>query len=263
MLFRRLVWCALLVALVVGSLQWVVQRWQAVPIILAAEVFEGQAAAPALAQEHAHAQGTPAHEHHHDDAEWTPADGLERGFWTWVANLLHAFALALLVFAAMGAWVRQRGFAAGSWLIAGAVAAAGWLSLHLWPSLGLPAEVPGMQAADLHLRQLWWVLAAGSAASACALVAFGRRPWRWVAAAAWLVLPFVIGAPQPDGDPLIAFSGEAHQQLEQLGRAFIWATHAVALSLWVTMGLVAAPVFKRWIAPLLGQPTAALEGSLA
>ena len=39
--------------------------------------------------------------------------------------------------------------------LAAAVAAIGWLSLHLWPSLGLPAEVPGTEAADLRLRQLW------------------------------------------------------------------------------------------------------------
>jgi cobalt transporter subunit CbtA len=263
MLFRRLVWCALLVALAVGSLQWLVQRWQAVPIILAAEEFEVQKApAPAA---HAHSAEEAAHAHHHD-VDWTPADGLERSVWTWVANLLNAFALALLVFAAMGAWAWKRGPSTGAWRLAAAVAATGWLSLHLWPSLGLPAEVPGMEAADLRLRQLWWLLAAGSALSASALVAFGRKPWRWAAAAAWLALPFVIGAPQLIGDPLGAFSGEAHQRLQVLGRDFVLATHVSASLFWLSMGVVAAPVFKRWLAPLLDRTpgNAALStGSLA
>lgn len=266
MLFRRLVWCALLVALAVGSLQWVVQRWQAVPIILAAEEFEVQKApVQAALDAHPHTPEEAAHAHHHD-VDWTPADGLERSFWTWVANLLNAFALALLVFAAMGAWAWKRGLSAGAWPIAAAVAATGWLSLHLWPSLGLPAEVPGMEAADLHLRQLWWLLAAGSALSACALVAFGSKPWRWVAAAAWLALPFVIGAPQLIGDPLGAFSGEAHQRLQVLGRDFVLATHVSASLFWLSMGIVAAPVFKRWLAPLLDRSSSAATlptGSLA
>jgi cobalt transporter subunit CbtA len=263
MLFRRLVWCALLVALAVGSLQWAVQRWQAVPIILAAEEFEVQKAAVPAA--HAHAPEDAAHAHHHD-VDWTPADGVERSFWTWVANLLNAFALALLVFAAMGAWAWKRGMSAGAWQIAAAVAAIGWLSLHLWPSLGLPAEVPGTEAADLRMRQLWWLVAAGSALSACALVAFGRKPWRWPAAAAWLALPFVIGAPQLIGDPLGAFSGEAHQRLQQLGHDFVLATHVSASVFWLSMGVVAAPVFRRWLAPLLDRSTGAAaqpSGSLA
>ena len=48
MVFQRLIWAALATALVVGSVQTGVQRWQAAPLILAAEVFEEQKAeAPA------------------------------------------------------------------------------------------------------------------------------------------------------------------------------------------------------------------------
>jgi predicted cobalt transporter CbtA len=42
MIFQRLIWAALAVAVLVGSVQSGVQQLQAVPIILAAEVFEGQ-----------------------------------------------------------------------------------------------------------------------------------------------------------------------------------------------------------------------------
>lgn len=266
MLFQRLIWCALVAALLVGSLQFVVQRWQALPLILAAERFEDQKAEPAparehpgdavSAEEHAHAGA----EHHHDEAAWSPADGAERGFWTWVANVLHAFGMALLLFAVMGVWVWRRGVGGSMARLALAVAAAGWLSLHLWPSIGLPAEVPGMDGADLRARQAWWLLAAASAAGACGLLAFGAARWRWVVAAVLLALPFVVGAPQV-ADPLAGFSGEAHARLAQLGRDFVWATTWVSLSFWASLGAIGGVVFGRWLQPVLAAMRAGAAGA--
>jgi cobalt transporter subunit CbtA len=261
MVFQRLIWAALATALVVGSVQTGVQRWQAAPLILAAEVFEAQKteapAAPATdaaTATHTHAEGVAPHDHGHEQGaakEWEPENGGERIGWTWVANLLHAFSMVLLTFAVMGLWLYQRGGAVASLRLAGLVAAAGWLSFHLWPSLGLHAEVPGMEAAPLHARQVWWVLAVGSAAGACAVAGFVRASWRWLVAAALLALPFVVGAPQLQGDALAGFGPEAHAALEQLGRQFIWATHWVALSFWVSLGLVGGFTFQRWVRPSL------------
>ncbi len=256
MVFQRLIWTALVTAAVVGSVQTGVQRWQAAPLILAAEVYEEQKAeapAPAdLLTAHAHAEGVAPHEHEHGAAkEWEPENGFERIGWTWVANILHAFSMALLVFAVMGVWLYRRGSAIASLRLAGLVAAAGWLSFHLWPSLGLPAEVPGMEAAPLQARQVWWLLAVASAASASAVAGFGRAPWRWLVSAALLALPFLVGAPQLQGDALAGFGPEAHAALEQLGAQFVWATTWVALSFWVSMGGVGGLVFQRWLRPSL------------
>jgi len=257
MVFQRLIWSALATAVVVGSVQTGVQRWQAAPLILAAEVYEGQKAeAPAPAAmltAPAHAEAAPhEHEHEHDAAkEWEPENGAERIGWTWVANILHAFSMALLVFAVMGVWLYQRGTAVASLPLAGLVATAGWLSFHFWPSLGLQAEVPGMEAAPLHARQIWWVLAVGSAALACAVAGFARAPWRWLVAVVLLALPFVVGAPQLQGDALAGFGAEAHAALEQLGAQFIWATTWVSLSFWACMGLVCGAAFQRWLRPVL------------
>ena len=55
MIFQRLIWAALAVAVLVGSVQTGVQQLQAVPIILAAEQFESQkveVAAPTAAPAH-------------------------------------------------------------------------------------------------------------------------------------------------------------------------------------------------------------------
>lgn len=255
MIFQRLIWASLMAAVLVGSVQSGVQQWQAVPIIHAAEVYEGQKAeapaAPVVAMPHVHAESVAsAHAGHGTVEEWAPADGMERSLWTWVANVLHAFSMALLVFAVMGVCL-WRGTAMRSLPLALLVAAAGWLSFHFWPSLGLHAEIPGMDAARLGSRQGWWVLAAGSAALACVSLTVMRDPLRWVAAAAWLALPFVMGAPHITADPLGGFSGEAQAQLRQLGTQFIWATTWLSLSFWVSMGLVCGAAFQRWLRPVM------------
>ena len=259
MVFQRLIWAALATAVVVGSVQTGVQRWQATPLILAAEVYEAQKAEtpePVAPAAHVHAEAAAPHEHAHSHdhgaaKEWEPENGFERIGWTWVANSLHAFSMALLVFAVMGVWLYRRGASVGSFTLAAWVAAAGFVSLHLWPSLGLHAKVPGMEAAPLHARQVWWVLAVGSAAGACAVAGFLRASWRWLVAAALLALPFVVGAPQLQGDALPGFGPEARAALEQLGAQFIWATTWVALSFWASMGLVGGLAFQRWVRPSL------------
>lgn len=262
MIFRRLIWAALAMALLVGSLQSGLQQLQAVPIILAAEVFEGQKAAapePVAATTQAHADGA-AHDHGNAAEAWAPADGVERQLWTWVAHVLHAFSMALLVLTVM-AVCQWSGSALRALPLAAWVAAAGWLSFHFWPSLGLPAEIPGMDAARLGSRQGWWMLAAGGAALACASVALMRSPLRWAAAVAWLALPFVVGAPHTAANPLAGFTGEAQAALRELGRQFIWATTWLSLSFWVSMGAVAGLAFQRWLRPavagLLQRPNTA------
>lgn len=261
MLFQRLIWCALGVALLLGSAQTGLQRLQTVPLILAAEVFEeskteavaAPAAADAATTSHTHADGA-AHDHGSTD-EWSPAEGFERGFWTWVANVLHAFSMALLALAAMGFWAYRRAVKSmresNSIKLAFAVAASGWLSLHFWPSLGLHAELPGMDAAALQARQAWWVLAVVCSALACAAVAFGTRSWKFALAAVLLALPFVLGAPQHSADALAGFSGEAHAQMAELARQFVWATTWLSLSFWGLLGALNAWVFARWLAPVV------------
>lgn len=272
MIFQRLIWAALASALLVASAQTALQQWQTVPIILAAEVFENQKVeTPAPANEHAmvpthaHAAQAPAHAHgtmaaaapaqaeaatHEGDEEWAPADGLERTFWTWVANVLHAFAMALLLYAALGVSV-LRGSQRPLWVLAAGAAAAGWLSLHLWPALGLHAEIPGMDAAPLGARQAWWALAVASSAGACAAVAWMRPAWRWLVAIALLALPFAVGAPHWGADPLAGFSGEAQAQLRVLGQQFVVATHVLAVTFWACMGLAGGWTFARWVQPVL------------
>ena len=266
MLFSRLVWCALLTALLVGSVQFVIGRWHAVPIIQAAEVFESRK--PQTGHVHTHEQ-TSTTDHAHDEPEAAEPTAGERAAWTWVAHVLHSFSMALLMFAVMGWWVWKRGAPMGTARLALAVAAAGLLSLDVWPALGLPAELPGMDAASLGSRQAWWVLAAVSAALACSVLAGVAMKnvanhWRWLAAAALLALPFVVGVPQPLGDALTGFDAQSRAQIQALEREFIWATGWTFLSFWASIAIVGGLVFARWLRPAIpttgrqveiGQPT--------
>jgi cobalt transporter subunit CbtA len=255
MIFPRLIWASLAVALAVGILQTGMQQWQAVPIILAAEVYEDQKVeAPALAETAPAAAA--GHAHHAAEAtaeeaeEWAPADGFERTGWTFVANVLHAFSMALLMFAVMGVAL-WRGTTVRALPLALVTAAAGWLVFHFWPSIGLHAEIPGMDAARLGSRQGWWILAAVSAAGACAVAAGMRSHLRWVVAAALLALPYVVGAPHITADPLAGFQGEAQAVLRDLGTQFVWATTWVSLSFWLCMGVASGLTFQRWVQPAL------------
>ncbi len=257
-LFQTLFWAALTVALVVGSAHTVLMQWWATPIILEAETFEDQKITiGTLAEDgHAHDHATPeAHTHavaaEGNDAVWTPQDGVERTFWTWAATVLHALAMALLGLVALSVRTHLRGPASSRLLLALGLATAGFVSLHLWPALGLHAEIPGMDAAYLQGRQAWWALAVASASAACAAIALGRGAWRWGVAAALLALPFVVGAPQLAGDPLAGFSGQAQTALRALGAEFVLVTHTLAVVFWLGLGAACAWAFQRWVQPVL------------
>jgi cobalt transporter subunit CbtA len=75
------------------------------------------------------------------------------------------------------------------------IAIAGFATAALAPALGLPPELPGMPAADLEARQVWWIW---SAASMVAALAIGIKFQLWAArlvALAVAACPHIFGAP--------------------------------------------------------------------
>jgi cobalt transporter subunit CbtA len=190
-LFQRLFFAVLCAGLLSGALMASLQQWQVVPLILAAEVYEG--AGPAAAHDHA-AETTAAHEHGED--EWAPADGFERSAYTVAATILASIGFAF----ALSAASLLTGFAvtARNGVLWGL---AGFLVFQLAPALGLPPELPGMPAAEVVPRQIWWL---GTAlATATALYGIARfSNWGAIVIGAVLVLlPHLIGAPQPPHEP--------------------------------------------------------------
>lgn len=254
MLFRRLFLCALFVGLCAGLATSAIQYVSTAPLIAAAEVFES-AMEPEAPAEHAHAAGAAAHEHdhHHDASAWEPAEGLERGFWTMVANALGATGFALLLIPALAWWDRQQGGAAASWKSGLLWGLCGWVAVFAWPSLGLHPELPGEVAAGLYPRQAWWLLAVVCAAGGLALLALGGGKRRWLGLPL-LALPFVIGAPLPDGSAFARFPAEAAVQMQALHSQFVFATAVTNAVQWLVIGALSGWAVARWLRPLLAEP---------
>ncbi len=263
MLFRRLFLCALLVGLLTGLFDSAVQRWQVVPLILAGEVFE----AAAVPEGHEHADGAP----HSDGPEaWAPQDGLERTAYTVLANVLNDAGSALLLLPFMAWWNRQRrgqplalhnghGASVRHGLLWGAAA---WFCLFALPALGLPPELPGMQAAALHARQLWWVLTAVCGVGGLAMLCLVRAKWR-VLGLGLLVLPFAVGAPKLEGSPFAGLGAQAAAQMQLLAARFAVATAVDSALQWLLLGALCALAVARWLSPLLrpAVSTHAMAGS--
>lgn len=114
---------------------------------------------------------------------------------------------------------------------------AGFVAVQMAPAFGLPPEVPGVAAADVAPRQVWWWATVAASALGVALIAFGRSPVLWAIAAAALIAPHLVGAPHPD-----SFAGPVPPELAALfaGRAL-----GVGLAAWVLLGLLAGHFWQR------------------
>lgn len=232
---------ALLAGIAAGTVNWAVHMFGTTPLILAAEVYEtaGEDAAdaatdPAAAADtvttHTHADGT---EHVHDAEAWAPADGWERNLYTLGADVVTGVGFAFLltagiVFFGKGAdW--RRGILWGL---------AGFACFSLAPSLGLPPELPGTEAAPLVARQVWWIGTAISTAAGLFAAARLRNVIGYVIGAVLIALPHVIGAPQPETP-----GGLAPEELEH---KFILAAIATSLVFWLVLGVLTGAFFKRY-----------------
>lgn len=247
--FRRMASVVVMAGALSGILLSGVQQFQVEKIILKAEEYEkagaadtGQATAAAAAEhaqqpghEHGAAAATHehAHEHAHDADAWEPADGAERTAYTVLANISMAVGFALVMVAAMTLSGRRVGWRSG--LLWGL---AGYAVFFIAPSLGLPPEVPGTLAAPLQARQLWWVMTAAATAASLGLFVFARG-WVWKAVGLLLlVVPHVIGAPQPE------VHGSAAPAA--LAQAFIGATAAANAVFWLALGGLTGWFYRRF-----------------
>ena len=223
-MFRRIVFSACLAGLVSGLLLTGIQQLQVVPIIMEAETWE--VAEPTATTTHAHADGGS---HEHDG--WSPQDGLERTFWTGVANVGMGIGFALLLAAAFSL---RSGV---SWRQGILWGLGGYAAFFALPAFGLPPELPGTEAAALQGRQAWWILTVTLSALGIAL--FGlTRGWQWKAAAVVLLaIPHLVGAPH----------AETHSTLAppELLQTFIVATAVANAAFWVVLGAGCAIAFKK------------------
>ena len=230
--FRSIVFSAALSGLIVGVVVTVAQQFGTVPLILQAEVYEKAAEAePAAAPVHEHEVGVAAHEH---DAEaWEPSDGLQRNGLTAVFNIIDWIGFGLILNAIFVLIRRPADVREG--LLWGL---AGFAAVVLAPSLGLPPELPGIPAAELTPRQIWWVGTVVATGAGLGLIAFVRSPWVALAAVALIAIPHLIGAPQLE-------KVETNVP-ELLSHRFTVAVTLTTLLSWALLGALTAFFYKRF-----------------
>jgi cobalt transporter subunit CbtA len=216
-MLKKLFAAAGLAGLLAGSLLTVVQQLHVKPILLEAERYEESAVL-------ASAGGDPASkpDHAHDEG-WKPANGLERTLFTLGSNVVLGIGLALL----LGALACMRGKII-TWRSGLLWGVGGYAVFFAAPSLGLPPDVPGAEAATLADRQLWWLLAVFCTGTALWLFAFVPNFFLKLLGILLLGLPHLIGAPQPHVHSSVAPAELAH--------AFIYACIYANAVFWLLLG---------------------------
>ena len=176
MYFQKLIVSSLATALIAGMIFSAYQSLFISPIIFQAETYEQT--------ENITTQNQSASTM--KDA-WEPEDGSQRNFYTFLTNFLAGFGFTLLLASAM-AFHGNNTLAKGlCWGLAG------YVCIFLAPSLGLPPEIPGMEAADLEGRQVWWLATALMSASGLALIVVAPLLIK-TGGVVLLLLPHLIGA---------------------------------------------------------------------
>jgi len=183
--------------------------------------------------------GKPGHTHQHAHGTGAKSSGsaeigggLERLFYTGLANLIMGVGFALLLIACFALYGKpvtpRQGVLWGL---------AGFAVFTLAPGLGLPPEVPGSMAADVTARQIWWAGAAVAAAVGLWLMVFARQHALKVLGVVVIAVPHIIGAPQP-----AEIGGDVPPEL---AGHFAAASIVVSAIFWASLGWLGGTFWQR------------------
>ena len=206
-MITRVLYAAILAGFLAGLVVSAVHFAKVVPLIVEAETYEVAASADQT-------QGLVAAQ-----------DGIDlaRDLLTLGANIIAGMGFALLLAAAI--LVSGRAISARAGAVWGL---GGFLVVSVAPALGLAPELPGMPAADLFARQVWWVATVAASAGGGGLIVFARNRALKAVGVALIVLPHLVGAPQP--------AGHAGEVPAALAAAFAAATIGAAAVFWLVLG---------------------------
>lgn len=224
-MFTRILTSALFAGAASGLIAALLQLWFVQPVLLHAELYETGALLHFGAN-----SNVPAVQ---DVGGVDPLrDGLSIVF-----TMLVYSGYAMVLLAAM-AVAEERGaeINASKGLIWGI---AGFVAVHFAPGFSLAPEVPGVAAADVTLRQIWWFATVIMAAIAMGLIGFGKNWMAWVGAALLLLAPHVYGAPEPE-----VFTGPVPTEI---GALFAARALGVGMAAWVLLGIFAGFFWSRRI----------------
>lgn len=232
MLFRNIILTALITAVIAGLTLGVLQSFSTVPVIYTAENYEVAEKQPPTASTHEHQAES---EHSHDDKEWAPKDGVERISYTFAADILIAFGHGLLLVSFMALLYLKFGRPEISWKTGLAMGFAGYLSFYVATILGLPPEVPGTLAANLHDRQIWWTLTIIATIAGLTTLYLAPSTFKLIGLL-FIGLPHLVGAPHPQAPGFLNNDPIAIEALEHLEHNFLLSTAWVNLVYWLVLG---------------------------
>jgi len=200
--------------------------------------------APALMSSVESVAAADGHSDHSHDAEaWEPAEGGERTFYTFVSNILAAIGFSAVLLALM-VQTHMQGLTRITPLKGLAWGAAGFIALFVVPAIGLPPEIPGMEAAAIENRQGWWLLAVSAAVAGLACLAFAPTKFKTLGLVV-MALPYLVGAPHPQGPAISHPDAQAVTELTQLHADFVVASAFTNLIFWLALGLLSAYLLSR------------------
>lgn len=230
----RYLLAALGAGLLAGLLILPVQYARLVPLILHAEEFEEGAAHGHAARAGFFVSPAQAHE------AAAPAGAQEEGgsmfesrlLGTFLADLVTGAGFALILLAASLLLGVPLTLANGAlWGLAG------FGIVTLAPALGLAPELPAMPAADLAARQAWWAATVALSALGLWLVVLRRPAVAKAAGVFALLLPHLLGAPQP--------ADLASPVPPGLAAEFAVASLGTSAAFWMMLALLAGFLFDR------------------
>ncbi len=225
---QKILLTALVAGVIAGLFVFAIQTFKLTPLILEAEVYE-----EADAAKHKAAEATmhAAHEHEHSEEAWEPANGLERNAYRLIADIGVGVGFALMLVGAFT--LRGEKMDAKRGLLWGL---AGFATFSLAPTFGLPPELPTTLAADLNLRQIWWVVTALATASGLYMVIFPRHNLIKILGITLLALPHIFGAPHAPVGGIVP---------TELNAQFAAASLTVMALFWVVLGATSGWFYGR------------------
>lgn len=229
MYFRTLVLSAFAIAVFAGAIISLYQAYFITPIILGSEVFE--------------VIEPVSHHQMEETITWAPEDGIERNSWNFTSNFLLCFAYALILLSAMSIKTSTNTMKGIFWGLAA------YLAIFVAPALGLPPEIPGMETTQLEGRQAWWLFTVILTAISLWLIAFQNYMYKALGIIL-LILPHLLGAPQPELHGFTNSDPEAVAELTRLWHDFVLQTTIANALLWVIIGSSAGFFTKKYIYPI-------------
>jgi cobalt transporter subunit CbtA len=200
--------------IIAGFLQWYFVQ----PVLLHSELYEAGILT--------HFDGSRNSAHPDLDYVQPIRDGLSLIF-----SMLIYTGYALILIAAMT--LRQQGSETTISLNQGIIwGVSGFVVVHLAPAVSLPPEVPGVAAAELQPRQIWWFATTLLTAGGLWMIAFNKKFSHLIIGVTLILAPHIVGAPEPD-----IFIGPAPTEI---GALFASRALGIGLVSWAILGGLSA-----------------------